>query len=363
MTIFAVLAIYLVIIQNAIPESDKMRKSVMAAFGLVLVLALRSPYCGLDVTGTKSMIMASSYGGIFLSMPQFSFADIIRDAASVDGHMEIGWLLLTKTISLFTNSLQVYLIIIAVIQFIPIAYIIGKYSSNVVLSYFVFICLGFYIDFFSGLRQMTAVALAILAFDHIFKKQYIKFIVIVLLASGIHTSAIMFLLVWPLSKVRLSFLSSFICFGVMVVLMPFYHTIISDTLALLFESRYKGYLDSMDSAITMFIVYAVFLLLSFVNKNDSRKLRLLRIIVLIGVGGQSLGVIGDNAITRVGFYFNVFLMLLLPEIVTCFKQKTTRDAIIVVSVVLLCLFFVLTTNSQSSYGVIPYDFFWENPII
>lgn len=362
MTIFAILAIYLVIIQNAVPETDKTKKSAMAAFGLLLVLALRAPYCGLDVTGTKYMIMANSYGGLFLKIPQFSYAEILRDSASVGGHMEIGWVLLTKTISLFTNNLQVYLIIIAIIQFIPIAYIIAKYSSNVVLSYLVFICLGFYIDFFSGLRQMTAVSLVILSFDQIFQKHYLKFAVIVLLASTIHTSAIMFLLVWPLSKIRLSFWKSLICLGIMVALMPLYRSIISDTLTLLFESRYERYLDSTESAITMFIVYAVFLLISFVNKDDSPKLHLYRILVLVGVAGQSLGILGDNAITRIGFYFNVFLMLLLPEIVASFKQKNERNVIIFGSVVLLCIFFVLTTSSQSSYGVIPYEFFWENPI-
>lgn len=360
MTIFAILAIYLIVIQNAVPESNKTRKSAMAAFGLLLILALRSPYCGLDVTGSRDMIRASSYGGLFLSMPLVSYAEILRDLVSVGGHYEIGWVLLTKTISLFTNSLQVYLIIIAIIQVVPLAYIIGKYSSNIVLSYFVFICLGFYIDYFSGLRQMTAVSLTLLSFDQILQKHYFKFVVIVLLAYLIHSSAIMFLLVWPLSKIRLSFSNSLKYLGIIVALMPLYRIFISNTLTLLFESRYERYLDSQDSAITMFIVYAVFLLISYINKDDSPKLNFFRILVLIGVAGQSLGVLGDNAITRIGYYFNVYLMLLLPEVLTSFRDKTERGSIIVVSVVLLCLFFVLTTNEQSSYGVIPYEFFWED---
>lgn len=361
MTIFIILAFYLVIIQWIVPESWKKIKTILAASGFVIVLALRSPYCGLDVTGTRGMIMPNSYGGVFLRMPFYSFGDILSNPSSVSGHLEIGWLLLTKTISLFTQNLQVYLAIIAIVQFIPVSYIIGKYSRNVVFSYFVFACLGFYIHYFSGIRQMLAVSFILLAFDQFYQKRMLWFVIIVLLTATIHSSSLLFLLVWPLSKIRMSFITALSCILAMIAIMPLYRTILSGTLAIFFDARYESYLESEGSAITMFIMYVFFLLLSFINKDDSPKLQLLRLLLLLGVGGQSLGVLGSGAITRIGYYFNIFLILMLPEIVFSFKSKSDRDLIQLVSIILFCAFFALTTNSLNSSGVIPYEFFWNDP--
>lgn len=361
MAIFYILGIYLIIVHFTIPESEKQTKSIFAALGFVLVLALRSPFCGLDVTGTSDMIMPSSYGGVFLNMRNYSYGDIFSNTEYVGGHLEIGWLLLAKTISLFTNNLQLYLAVIAIIQFIPIAYVIGKYSSNIVLSYFVFACLGSYVHYFSGIRQMLAVSIIMLAFDLIYQGRIRMFIFTVIAASFIHTSALLFIIIWPLSKIRLYYPTTLACIALMVAFMPFYHFFIADIIELFFASKYDSYFESEGVATTMFIVYTLFLLLSFLYKGDNRKIRLLRMILLIGIGGQSLGVLGDNAITRIGYYYNVFLMLMLPDILLSFKHKKERDVITIIGYVLLCLFFTLTTKNNS--GVVPYDFFWDRPVV
>lgn len=361
MAVFIFLALYLIVILIAIPESDKKKKSILASLGFVFVLALRSPFCGLDVTGATDAIMPGSYGGIFHNISNYSVWDIIRDPISSGGHMEIGWLLLTKFISFFSGNLQVYLAIIAILQFIPIAYIIGKYSKSVVLSYFIFACLGFYIHFFSGIRQMLALSIVLLAFDQLYRKKYAWYVFIVLLASSIHSSALFFLILWPLYKMRISFIASVIIILAIVVLMPFYQSFLSTVVDVLFDSRYGDYLEGEGSAFTMFIVYSFFLLLSFINKDKSPFLNYLRVTLIVGIAGQSLGVLNNGAITRIGYYFNVFLMLLLPEVVYTFKKKSERNIVSLLAIVLLCVFFVLTTTPYNSSGVIPYSFFWNNP--
>lgn len=361
MTIFLFLAIYLVVIHLSIPESNKMKKSIWAALGFVLVLAFRSPYCGLDVTGTDYSIHYASYGGVFLSMQSYTFLEIFLKPYSVPGGYETGWLLLTKFISSFTSNLQVYLAIIAILQFVPIAYIIGKYSKNVVLSYFIFACLGFYVHFFSGIRQMLAVSILLLAFDQLYNKRYFKFAVIVLLASTIHRSALFFIVILPLSFVHLSFWISVVVILFMFLIMPFYGNIVSGILNLFFDDYYEQYLNEGGQAITMFIVYILFFLSSFLNNKDDQCIVLVRILVLMGVFCQSLGVLGGGAITRIGYYFNIFFILLLPETVDAFKEKSVRTTINIVATVLMCIFFTMITTSSS--GVIPYKFFWENPVI
>ena len=362
MTIFLVLAVYLVLLQISIPESKKMKKSICAAVGFVIVLALRSPYCGVDVMGFgESGAQTLSYAGTFSRMSDFSFSDIIFNKGSVNRHMELGWLLLTKFISLFTHDIQVFLGIIAILQFIPVGYLIGKYSRNVVLSYIIFGCIGFYVLYFSGLRQALAISFLMLAFDQLYQKRYGWFVFITLLASSLHQSALLFLVMWPLSLINLTSTAALVFVVIMGALMPFYQKFIPILMVLFNATRYNGYIENGGQAITMFLVYSVFLLISFLNRSRDRLINMLRVFILVGVVGQSLGSLSAGAITRIGSYFNVYLILLLPETVISFK-KNDRVIVNCVSVILLCVFFVLTTpEGLTSLNVNPYSFFWESP--
>lgn len=360
MLIFLFLAIYLVILDTCIPERLKMKKSIWASLGFVMILALRSPYCGLDVTGSTSAIMPASYGGVFLSMHLFSFRDIITSPGIVNGGFETGWLLLTKFISLFTNNLQLYLAIIALLHFIPIAYIIGKYSSNIILSYFIFAGLGFYIHFFSGIRQMMALSVLLLAFDQLYNKRYLWFCLIVIIASTIHSSALLFIVLLPLSFIHISSLFSIVVLGGLIILSPIYVNIVSRVLDLFFESNYLQYLNEGGQAITLLFIFAILYLTSFLNKENSIKNNLLRIVVFTGVVCQSLGMAGAGSITRIGYYFNVYFMLLLPEVVVSF-QRNVRILVTIVAIILLSVFFTLITTDSS--GIIPYKFFWQAPVV
>ena len=363
MTIFLYLAIYLVIINYLIPESKKILKSSLVSLGFVLVLALRSPYNGLDVTGYTEGIGRESYLGVFLRISDYSFWDILFNSKSIQGHMETGWLIITKVCSLFTNDMQLFLCMIAVLQFIPITYVVSKYSKNIVLSFFIFACLGFYIRYFSGLRQTVAMSLILLAFDKLYNKQYKGFVIITLIASTIHKSSLFFLIMWPLSYFQASLSLSLFAIVITLLLTPFYNTIVPILLEIFFRSEYENYVDEGGQAITMFVVYSLFLLLSYLRQTKSRLMDLLRMLLLVGVMGQSLGVLSGGAITRIGLYFNLFLIFLLPEIVGSFNQRDERSFISVVATVLLCVFFVLSqpAGAGSSY-VIPYQFFWENPV-
>ncbi len=361
MTIFLVLALYLVFIQALVSEVKKMKKSFLAGLGFVLILVFRSPFCGMDVTGSSWTIMPESYAGVFLRISSFSIWEVLTDPQSVQGHMEVGWLLLTKIISLFTSNVQVFVAVIAILHIIPVSYIIGKYSKNVVLSYFVFAGLGFYIHYFSGIRQMLAVSVILLAFDQLYQKRMIWFVLIVLLASTIHRSSLFFIIIWPLSRIRLSFLTSLLTIIVLIVLMPLYDSLVSVLISLFFGEGYKNYIDNnAGGALTMFVVYALFLLSSFVRKTNDPLLQLLQVLVLVGVASQSLGVLSGGAITRIGFYFNIFLIFLLPEVLLS-VEVSSRKIISSIAVILLCAFFVMTTTPVSSSGVIPYEFFWNNP--
>ena len=360
MGIFLFLALYLELIEIFISRYfNRTTTGALEAIGFVLVLALRSPFCGVDLLSGGSMLSASYYG-VFDLIHYYGMKDIIQ--GSFTSHFEIGFLILTKIVSLLTDSFQVYLAIISIIQFIPIAFLFSKYSSNITLSFFVFAGLGFYVFYFSGLRQAIAMSVILFAADRLFCKKNLQFFLLVILAASFHSSAIVFLIIWPLSKIKMPPFAAFCAIIVLILLIPIYKTLSERFLLLAFgEGKYETYIQEGGSAITMFIVYCILFLSSFMSKRNDEYISYIRWLVFLGVAGQSLGMIGSGTITRIGYYFNVFFTLLLPEVVTSFKDIKTRRFVTMIGIILLCIFFYLTTK-DGYLDVVPYNFFWERPI-
>ncbi|MCD7818690.1 MAG: EpsG family protein [Lachnospiraceae bacterium] len=89
------------------------------------------------------------------------------------------------------NSDKAYFMIVAFIQMACLVYIFRKYSSNYWLSMFIFVASTEYMSWFhNGLRQFLAIALIFAATGLLLKKKYIPLILIIIVASTFHQSAL-----------------------------------------------------------------------------------------------------------------------------------------------------------------------------
>lgn len=133
-----------------------------------------------------------SYIRGFQNMPE-SFAGIPEYIKSVN--KDKGFYLFSAIIKcIFGANEYIYLLIIACIQCWFLAYIYRKYSTDYVLSFFLFIVSTDYISWlFNGIRQFLAVTITFACMGLILKKKYLLTIVIILLASQIHGTALIFL--------------------------------------------------------------------------------------------------------------------------------------------------------------------------
>lgn len=95
-------------------------------------------------------------------------------------------------IKLITDEPRVFFVLIALFQGVCLMIFFRKYSSNYILSLFLFVASTDVISFmFNGIRQFIAVGITLLAAPFIMKKRYIKAIVIVIVASMFHQSALL----------------------------------------------------------------------------------------------------------------------------------------------------------------------------
>src|SRR5690625_2272592 len=153
---------------------------------LYLILAFRNPSVGID---------SIPYINIFERTKRHSFFDF-----SFSRH-EPGYLFFNKMLG-FIDSHQIFIAIMAFIPLIMIFRFISKESKIIWLSIFLFITLGFYTNTFNWMRQIIAMALVATSYSYLKNENKKGFFIYVFLATLFHVSAIAFLIVYFVRKIK-----------------------------------------------------------------------------------------------------------------------------------------------------------------
>ncbi|MGN1157491.1 MAG: EpsG family protein [Agathobacter sp.] len=92
----------------------------------------------------------------------------------------------------FGENAVIYFLILAAIQGIILVSVYRKYSANYLMSVFLFVVSTDYLSWmFNGLRQFTAVTIIFAATSLMIKKKWVPTILLILLASTMHQSALL----------------------------------------------------------------------------------------------------------------------------------------------------------------------------
>lgn len=357
MVVYFLLFIYLLLLKLLVNPQKRKSVCVLAGFGLWVVLALRSPYCGIDLMSGASG--SANYYNMFEKTIDASIIQILDGDLTRVSNMERGWLLYCKLVSLFSTQFQVFLAITALVQLSLIGFVFYRLSFDIILSFITYFCFGLFVVSFSAIRQSTAFAISFLSAFFILRKQYRLFFSTVLLASSIHSSALIFLLAYPLNRIRFNSVMSRIFICSFFVFLPFLSVIVKIVVPFIFGTRYQNYQDS-GGAISLFILYVILFVMALKISNLSTRDNLLRCMIALAVICQSLGYIGAGAITRIGFYFSIFFTLIFPDLVAAYSTRSNRTVVFFMSSLLLLGFFYLTTK-DGYLDVVPYHFFWQIP--
>ena len=159
------------------------RWDYLPAIILVLPLAMWAGSRGnvADTTLYRKMFLEESRG--LMDIPGVLFSD----------GKDTGFTALTIFLKSFIgNNDRLYFTVFAVFQMACICLVFRKYSSDFWISIFLFVASTDYTSWmFNGMRQFIAVCMIFGCFDLVVKKKYIRMILVILLASLIHGSALM----------------------------------------------------------------------------------------------------------------------------------------------------------------------------
>ncbi|XTR37216.1 EpsG family protein [Paraclostridium tenue] len=309
-------------------------------FQLFIILALRSESVGADISRYIKNFN-------FISTNNWDIISGLR--------YEVGYKLLVKIISLITNDSQIFISIIAAISLIGVTKLIYKYSSMPVLSYWLYITFGFYTFIFSGLRQAIAISLVLISFDYLMENKIIKFILMVILASLFHKTAMAFIVCYPFKNINITkknILSMFVSF---LFIFIFRFKIMS----ILKTMLYDEYEIVASNSYTLLIVALIILMASLyfyksvINKNSKNSIYYQ--MMYLSVCCLLLASTTTN-MTRIADYFYIYLIILIPEVLTSIKDK--KLAYIGITLV-LCISFLqyMWLTPKSQIAIVPYKLF------
>lgn len=239
---------------------------------------------------------------------------------------------------LIGDNVNVYFIILALIQVALLIKVYRKYSSNYIVTFFLFVASTDYISWmFNGIRQFTAVTITFFAFEYILKKKYVPAVLTVLFAALFHGSA---LLVLPFIFIAQgqAWNKKTILFIIAVIVAVMFIGKFTDILdTLLAETQYKNVVsdwqDFQDDGtnIIRVLVYAIPSILSlvglrFIKYADDPVINLCTNMSIASVGFYVVSMFTSGIfIGRLPIYFSLYSYILLPwEIEHMFSEKSVK---------------------------------------
>ena len=240
--------------------------------------------------------------------------------------------------NLISDNVNVYFIILALIQVALLIKVYRKYSSNYIVTFFLFIASTDYISWmFNGIRQFTAVTITFFAFEYILKKKYVPAVLIVLFAALFHGSA---LLVLPFIFIAQgqAWNKKTILFIIAVIVAVMFIGEFTDILdTLLAETQYKNVVSDWQewgddgTNIIRVLVYAIPSILSLVGLKyiryvDDSIINLCTNMSIVSVGLYVVSMFTSGIfIGRLPIYFSLYGYILLPwEIEHMIEEKSAR---------------------------------------
>ena len=362
-------------------SSNRRRKIyLIVTFGvLILVAGLRDPSVGTDLAG--------HYAKRYNMIGSYSWSQIPTFSATIG--YEIGYCYFTRFLHFFSSDVQFFVFATSFLMCAAFGYFIYKESTDVVLSAELMLFNCFYYRFMTMMRQGLAISIILVAYTLLNGserklKDYIKFALLILLASTFHSSAILCMLMILFD--RLKFTKKQIIFGVgaMVAFYLFYMNFY--TVALNFfgtGNNYERYLTSategvgninMQTIYNFLLAFVPFLLGYYVLVWEKKKEKhlfkddknmyclkknesFLLYMVLIA-STFNLLVFRMNILNRFSLYFTPFVLILCPYAISSMKLKSNKPIVRACIYFMFGVYFVWLTITKAAefYGVVPYRF-------
>lgn len=281
-------------------------------------------------------------GGFRNTIASFSQIPVVLSEEGKDKGFGVFNILIKMVIG---DRYQLYFGIVAAICLFCVAKVYKKYSCNFAMSIFLFLVSADYLQWtHNGMRQFIAVCIVFAATDLLLKKKYIRYILIVLLASTLHASALLMVPVCFIVQGRAWNLRS-VFFTIAVLIAINFSGALSDFIVdFMMDTQYSNEVDQFLSTegtnILRVVVFSIppVLALIFRRYLDAARQPILNLsanMAIVSMGAYIVSAVTSGIfVGRIPIYFSLYNYILLPWLVeNVFEKKSQK---LVYAIIIAC---------------------------
>lgn len=299
-----------------------------------------------------------NYRDMFYGAGMMSWQEILEFFSDSETVKDPGYLVFNKLFYIICPSYRMFLIVTAIIFFYSLGKFLERYTTSLVevmVAIALYQCLFYSFFSITGVRQTLATAILLLSIPYAIDRRFIKFILLVILASTQHQSALIFSLFYILPLLRNS-LRVQICSVVMYFLIAYVGvTYLSIFLLNTMFDNYAHYLLQQDyegAKVFLYFMWFLFVGLLFLKKGiqkSGENSYVFANAVSVAFILTPLILLNPSNM-RILQYFSICSLIILPRLCLSFGRKY---------LVFVSLSIFLFLSAYTLYRQTEYKFFWQ----
>jgi hypothetical protein len=290
--------------------------------------------------------------------------------SALDGPHEKAYMILVYLFRSITSNFNVFALLFFLVSFLLKYHVFKKYTSDIFLTLIIYCFSVFMIYDLNAIRQGMAIGIVMLSIKPMLERNFLVFALIMTLATMMHTSAIIFIPFYWLSRIKLSeksiwwiaVISILIAIPIRFILEK--APLIVNLVQLEAFTHYNYYLDNDESGrslpiFSIAVFQRLFILFSFLFfikdiPVDKKFKHLLFNGYLISILIYLIFSFNAEFSARLSFYYKSLEMLIIPLVVSAISDKRLTVLFLIIFVV-LALFGVNRLLAIPNGGLLPYQ--------
>lgn len=302
-----------------------------------------------------------NYARIFINTSQYNLNEILSGIAYPD--IEIGYMLVSWFFGQFSTNPSHFFLFVSLIQFFIVGFWIWKNSKEPFLSFLIFFCM-FFTFYITGIRQSIAFSILLWSYVDVEKRKVIKFLLKVILASMFHSTAIIFVCVYFIYKIKNSNILYILAMSLFPIVYIFRSSLF--TFGISIFQKYDNYeILTHGDAISYTVLMILIGFTAFFFKNTNLETGLIEqknysfYSNLVSVSILIIPFAGVNgAMLRIAMYFFMPVCHLIIYIYNRIEEFPIRVLIRIITISMVVFMFLRNMLSSDTYQ---YEFIgWEN---
>ena len=288
------------------------------------------------------------YISSFKKMGTMNLIEVVKEFG------DVGYYIFTYLLYKISSNPQIMIFATATITQICYIKFFYKYRSLLELQIFMYITAGAFFVSMNGIRQSLAAAIIVLATKYIINKDFKKFLLVIILASSIHQSALIMIPIYFIVLQKPGSKRIFIMIGLSLIGVVLFNQLMPYLFKILQGSNYEHYErvfkegTEQGANILRVIIAFVPIMLAYIKKDEIKELKGANIFVNMSVINFIFMIFSLRTwiFARFTIYFNLYNFILLPYLI--YKWKNKKEKRLLYFLFIICyLFFFLVEQANA----------------